>query len=107
MKKKEEADFDLFHITFIGEFVEILTPIYRKHIQGDESGVSDETIPIVLQGYILDIDDTYLYVGDTPEAITQAVFKNDARIIRIVKEQNPYDDMLDQMEMPNKREDVN
>lgn len=101
MKKETKESYDLF-LNFIGEFVEILTPIYRKHIQGDESGVSDETIPIVIQGYILDMDDHRLYIGDTPEEVNQCIFKEDARIIRIVKENNPYDDLLDQMETPKK-----
>lgn len=107
MKKQKEEPFDIFSITFLGEFVEILTPIYQKKIQGNEEGVSDETIPIVIQGYILDMDDDRLYLGDSPEEITQSVLKVDARIIRIVRIANPYDEILDSLEPPTKKESVN
>lgn len=105
MKKKSEPS--LFHLTFIGEFVEILTPMYQKKIQGNEEGVTDETIPIVIQGFILDMDDERLYLGDSPEEITQAVMKSDARIIRIVKANNPYDEILDSLDAPMKKENIN
>lgn len=105
--KKATKEPDLFHLTFIGEFVEILTPIYQKKIQGNEDGVSDETIPIVIQGYILDMDADRLYLGDSPEEITQSVLKVDARIIRIVKVANPYDEILDSLDAPSKKESIN
>ncbi len=107
MKKQKEEPFDIFSITFLGEFVEILTPIYQKKIQGNEDGVSDETIPIVIQGYILDMDEERLYLGDSPEEITQSVLKSDARIIRIIKVQNPYDEILDSLDAPTKKENIN
>lgn len=96
----------LFEWTFLNKFVEILTPIYRKHIQGNEEGVSDETIPIVLQGYLINIDKERLYLGDTPDEINQAVFKEDVRIIRVVKEDNSYDEIMDSMP-DGKKENMN
>jgi hypothetical protein len=105
--KKTPKEPDLFHLTFIGEFVEILTPIYQKKIQGNEDGVVDETIPVMIQGYILDMDEDRLYLGDSPEEITQSILKVDARIIRIVKMANPYDEILDSLDPPSKKESIN
>lgn len=98
---------DLFYLTFIDEFVEILIPIYQKNIEGDENGVSDQTLPLVIQGYIIDMDHNRIYLGDTPEEITHSLFRDDAKLIRIIKETNPYDDILEHMPTPENKEEEN
>ena len=105
MKKEETTS--LFHLSFVGELVEILMPLYRKNVQGNEEGIMDQTIPIVVQGYILDADDEFLYLGDTPEEITKGIKREDVRYIEVIKEANPYDEVLDNMPTPNGKNGAN
>jgi len=98
MSDKEE----IFNLIFIGEYVEIVTKLSQRKVQGDEDGVSDETLPLVLVGYVLDRDDEFLYMGDTPDQIVGGIKRCDISYIKIIQEQNPYDEIMDSTPDPQK-----
>lgn len=104
---KEKDDLSLFGLCFHGEYVEIVTSLYQKNIEGDETGVIDQTLPIVLKGYILDMDDEYYYLGNTPEEISKAVKKEAVKYIEIISEQNVFDQILEDFPTPGTKEEQN
>lgn len=80
-----------FKKLFIGEYVEILSNA-RNIIQGD-------ILPLSVQGYILDMDDDFLYVGETPLEIKFAVKREDVRYLEIIEPKTIFDHMLDQTDL--------
>ena len=59
---------------FKGSLVHIAT----KSLKGSESSNGSKIIgPVVIQGFLLDECDTYFYLGDVPDEITDAVLKEE------------------------------
>ena len=57
---------------FKGSVVQIVT----KSLRGSESAGGTRVVgPVIIQGYLLDEDDEYFYLGDAPEEITDAVLR--------------------------------
>lgn len=102
-----EKNPSLFHLTFIGEYVEILTCFYQKHIEGNQDSISEQTVPIVIQGYILDIDDEFYYIGNNPSEVVRAIRKQDARAFEILQPKNVFDEILEHMPVPENKDSEN
>lgn len=98
---------EIFHTTFIGEQVEFLTSIPQHWSENTEDGVISGTIPMIVQGYVLDIDDEYYYVGDTPHEVSRAVKRSEVLFIEIVSEKKVFDKILDQFPVPDNESEEN
>ncbi len=88
-----------FHLSFIGEEVEMIVNI--KSAQGEEG------MPLIINGWLLDMDDIYFYIGNTPNAISQCVVREDVRLIAIVEEFNQLDEVLKNVPTPKNKEEGN
>jgi hypothetical protein len=87
---------DQFHLTFIGEDVEILSSIKTY----DES---ENVIPLVIYGILMEIDDDFFYIG-TGENINRAVKRNSVEFIAIVEPFDPVMEILEQIPKSKKNE---
>lgn len=65
----------LFAKNFVGLEVELMINLYHKVEEHSEDGMLAEQSPLMVRGYILDLDEYYIYLGDTPDAITKFVKK--------------------------------
>lgn len=81
---------ETFFLTFIGEFVEIVGSFFHEKVE----------VPINIQGYILDTDNNYYYIGDSPEEITSAIRKDSVIYIQILKNVDPLEEVLRDWEVP-------
>lgn len=86
-KKKTEFN-DTFFLTMIGELVQI----YCRDV------FKNSGLPIL--GYILDIDDDYFYIGDSPEEIVRCIKKSDVFMLEIYNEADESLRILENMEIP-------
>lgn len=97
-RKKKTLDKSLFFLTFIGEYVQIKLDLSSKmHAESNEGLVTEEG-PLTLQGYLLDMDKNFYYLGGSPGSVTDAVKKIAVKHIRIVPVEQPktiFDDILD------------
>jgi hypothetical protein len=81
--------------TFAGDFVEIVTDLSISLIKGDDESVTERNTPYVISGYLLDADSVYVYIGDTPNAVTDMVKKRHIVQIGISRPPDKYEDLLD------------
>lgn len=81
---------ETFFLTFIGEFVEVAGSFLHDNSE----------VPIILQGYILDTDKDYYFLGETSEEITSAIKKENVKYIKIINEEDPLKEALTQWEVP-------
>jgi hypothetical protein len=81
---------DTFFLSFVGELVEIAGSFYHGEAEN----------AIKTHGYILDIDDEFYYLGDTPEEVTQALRRDRVIYIQVLTPANEYREILDQLEVP-------
>lgn len=96
-----------FMLSFIGEYVNIVTDIMIAEYTNTEDGPLEQNAPMVARGYMLDADDDYVYLGEDPFEITQAI--QTKRIVLVQREikSSAYDDLLNGMPDPKKKEDIN
>lgn len=104
---KKQPLFSLFESTFIGESVRIITnKEITESIQSEEE-IKDITSSMVLYGVLLDKDDMYYYLGNSPEEVSQAIKISDVSIIQIEEIVDEFTEILDNMPNPSRKEEIN
>ena len=96
MTKESQAD-NLFFLTFNGEYVEILANM----------DTGKENYPLVIEGYLLDQDDEYYYIGKSNNDITNAIKKIFVVNIAIVEKKSIYHQVLDGISAPETESEIN
>lgn len=106
-KKSSTETEQTFVLAFIGEYVNIVTDIMIAEYTHTEDGPLEQNAPMVSRGYMLDCDHEYVYLGEDPFEITQAVQRK--RIVLIQREikSSEYAEILNGMPDPKKKEDIN
>lgn len=103
----KEQELSTFFLAFIGQQVTITVTLTSVVNFTDENGNTVETMPVFYEGILLDHDDEYYYLGSTPNEITQAVKKKQVVHIIVMEQKDIYEEILDSMPKPDKKEDVN
>lgn len=96
---------ETFHQAFIGVKVEIVADFYQNYVEETMDSRISNNSPASIQGYILDIDDIFFYLGKNPNEVTMALEKDRVMYIEVIEEKSPYDDMLDALPVPKKSEE--
>lgn len=104
-KKQQEHDkssnlTNAFYLSFIGEMIEVICA-------GASTTTEIGMFPIVANGYLLDLDDEYLYLSDDALTIARAIKKNNVVTVEIVKQMTPSEEALINMDVPGRKEDGN
>ncbi len=86
---------ELFKVTFIGEMVEIIV-----------NSEASETGKMIVQGYLLDFDEDYYYLGENPLAVSTALKRDLVSLISIHDLIDPSLDMLRNMPDPEDEDEV-
>lgn len=71
MTDKKENPVNLFLRNFLGSEVEIMLNLYHKVEQSNGNEILSEQNPLAMRGFVLNVDDEYVYLGETPNAITR------------------------------------
>lgn len=87
---KEDKLFDLF----AGEYVQIIIDKDVEVSKQTASQVETMKSPMSLKGYLVDVDDVYLYLGVSPTAITQAIPRDILLHIEISEEESIVDELV-------------
>jgi hypothetical protein len=107
MMKKKTDKHELFFLSFIGEYVTIILKREAKVLHQTEEGYIEETVPMTVNGYLLDMDDEYYFIGESPNNISRAILKKEVVYIEIVQVKTVYDEILDTMNVPQEDKDIN
>lgn len=69
-----DDDITLFHQNFVGEHVQVIT----SHLIADSTTISAD-------GYLLDEDEEFYYLGAGPDEVAMAIRKQDVVLISILR----------------------
>lgn len=97
--KKKLVPNETFFLTFIGERVVLASKIKLSEVVQKEDEVSSSEVPIMFEGFLLDMDEHYYYLGTTPEAISDAIVREDIFHISIDQPVNPLREALRNVEI--------
>ena len=97
MKKHGVAFYDIF----VGEYVRLVTSsVSSTEVQNQKESVS-QTGPVAIESYLVDMDDTFYYLGAVPTAINQAIRIDNIIHIEIIDPRTMYDDLLENVDLAN------
>ena len=68
MATKKSTEPSSFFLSFIGEYVQVVTSF-----QLATADSPDVAMPLIIESYVLDADDQYIYLGEEGDQIRQAV----------------------------------
>lgn len=105
-KSLTEEKINTFDLAFIGEFINVITDIMIVEYVQNDAQTLEQNAPMVAQGYLLDVDDMYLYLGENPLEVSQAIARSRITMVRTDRKKSKFEEMLDEMGDPN-REDIN
>lgn len=105
MTKIKKSD-NLFEI-FAGEFVSIIINQSMEQTVSDGEQIQTMKSPLSVQGYLTDEDDTYLYLGHTPDMFHHAIKKDVIVHVEVTEEKADVDDLIDVGELPKRKEEYN
>lgn len=88
-----------FELIFSGEELEIVCRLV--------GGQGEEGMPLVINGFFLDLDKDYLYLGNTPDQVTQAVKRDTIVLISIVHEPDELRQALLSVPTPRNKNEGN
>ena len=89
-----------FYLIFIGEFVEVIC-------SGPSTTTEMGVFPIVANGYLLDLDENYLYLSDDAITVARAIKRKNVVTVEIVKQVGPLEQALIDTEVPDNKEEGN
>lgn len=104
---KKKAQTDTFFMTFIGELVSVMTDLKSTSIENTEDGSVEVTTPFTFTAYLLDLDETYLYFGSTPNEVTSTMPKDMLKFMSITEDKDSFTEILDNMEDPQDEKEFN
>lgn len=109
MKKemKMAGNKKLFFDVFIGEYVDLVTKYSANVSVNTEDGSIEQQDYVRFQGYLLDIDDDFYYLGLTDRQISHAVNKSDIVTVMISQPETELDEFFNSIEPPEDSDDYN
>ncbi len=106
-KPQVNEQIDTFVLAFMGEFVNVITDIMIVDYAQNDLQTLEQNAPMIARGFLLDADNNYLYLGDNPLEVSQAISKARITMVQIERKKSKYEEMLDEMGDPDKKEDIN
>lgn len=108
-KTKNVPDSEVFLLSFVGEFVQVLTDFVLSASQMNETSdgslsSEDMSHPLIVEGYMLDSDDSYVYLGPTPDQIGQAIKKDRIVFIQVLENKDTLDEIMNSLTNKSKRD---
>lgn len=95
--RKKRPKKTLFYDLFIGEYVEIISKTPIEISEETANGILHQKTPMIFNGYVIDIDDLYIYLGPEPFAISQAIRKDEYISIAVTEKGEESVDNLRKM----------
>jgi hypothetical protein len=94
--KKKASD---FYSMFVGEHVMLVLKQCITKSYATEDGSSVEESPLVYEGYMMDMDDTYFFLGFDAKSISMAVLRTEVVSISVTEKEEKDDFSVDNMEI--------
>lgn len=92
----------IFFEIFVGEPVEIVTSLEvpSQFKMSEDGELTEIKLPMTVQGYIMDMDDDFIYLSSDGSNANQAVPVLDVKHIQIVSEQDEVEAIIDDIPDP-------
>lgn len=102
MKKPKvgKSNNNVFSI-FAGERVALLTKTKVSESLSSGREIIEKSVPLSIEGFLLDCDENYYYLGETADAVSAAVAVSQVILIQEIKSADVYTELLEAAETGN------
>lgn len=99
--KPKSGEPTLFFLNFHGEFVSFLLDSKTTSTQQTEEEIHSAEIPLSVQGFFVDEDEQWVYLGKVQDVMSAAIPKSRVLYVTIVEQEvDITNTILDEMEIP-------
>lgn len=102
-----KTELSTFTSAFLGQQVTITVNLNQTINFQSSPEQSVESMPIFYEGFLLDEDDQFYYLGEDPIEINQAIKKVNVVHIMSIEEKDVFNQILDEMPGPVTEEEIN
>jgi hypothetical protein len=95
MSKSKTDKLDRFFEMLAGEFIQVVLDKDVESSVQTEKTVSINKTPLIVEGYLVEEDDVYVFLGQQPNTITQAIRKEYIIHIQVTSEENSMFNQID------------
>lgn len=95
--KKRSKTSDLVFSTFVGEYVRLSSNRDEIVHAVTEDTQASQTVPRTYEGFLLDMDEKFYFLGVGADSVVAAVKKSIVEVIEVVDKRSPYDEILDKI----------
>lgn len=100
MSVKKKSEPSSFFLSFIGEYVQVITSF-----QLATADSPDAAMPLIIEGFILDADDTYIYMGEAGDDNIKQAVKNDFVVyVHVIERENEVEELFSSLPKIKKRD---
>lgn len=103
---KKEKDLDTFFLTFSGQEIVVTLNNSISATHHAEEGFINESVPLSREGFLLDYDEDWIYLGNSPTEINRAILKSNILDIEVKEEPDLFTQVLEEFE-PQTNEEIN
>lgn len=94
-------------LAFQGELIDVYLDSKSQVSRETEDGVEVAEMQLMINGYLVDEDDNYLYLGEAPLQTDRAVSKSRILTIALTKAEDHLTNFLDGVEGPTSDNEIN
>ncbi len=103
-------DSEVFLLSFIGEMVQVLTDFtlttsnFVENASDGSLSNEDSAHPLIVEGYLLDSDNNYIYLGSSPDQVSQAIKKERIVFIQTLDKKDELSELMGSLSNKSRRD---
>ena len=99
MATKKKSEPSSFFLSFVGEYVQVITAFQMATEDSGETG-----LPLIVEGVIMDADDSYIYMGSDTEGIRQAIRNDYVVFVQVLEKATELEEIFSSVPKVKKRD---
>ena len=99
MATRKKSEPGSFFLSCVGEYVQVITAF---QMATEDSG--ETSLPLIVEGYIMDADDSYIYMGSDNEGIRQAIRNDYVVFVQVLEKANELEEIFSSVPKVKKRD---
>lgn len=99
MTTKKKSEPSAFFLSFVGEYVQVITSFQMLTEENPETA-----LPLIIEGVIMDADDTYIYMGSESDGIRQAIRSEHVVFVQQLDKADELEEVFSSMSKVKKRD---
>jgi len=99
MTTKRKTEPSAFFLSFVGEYVQVITALQMLTEENPE-----KALPLIVEGVIMDADESYIYMGSEAAGIKQAIKTDHVVFVQVLEKADEVEEIFSSINKVKKRD---